>query len=217
MLDRINVAKVTQVQQKEFESVAHRLMSLPLGFSAIIQAPGTNLYVNADGVEIADGDILLQCLTRKTIACGPAKIMCSKGAVVSVDNSNYITHIRALSGPGDTTIVIGSRKVVLHPGQELAISKSGELNDLYSDSIGRRRISRLSPKGSGAVGLAEFSPISLITAKQHIRDLMHSSHPTNRKLLDRILKLQASLALSQSKHGSYSTAPILSFDKDQRD
>lgn len=171
----------------------------------LYSAEGTQLQRVSDGnIKLLSGMVMLRAPGETTVQTEFAKVSADRGALFAVEQQDGITRVRALSGPGDTTVIAGDKSIQLNPGEEVMLSahnlKRSELNP--ADGIGRRTAKPFRIAGFYAA-IADFSIASFIHGDQRVRDFIGQGDG----MFDGLLKTAVAVEMVTAPRGRYTSTP----------
>jgi hypothetical protein len=178
--------------------------------SRLIAIRGTEFKCMSSGVlAIREGEFLAQSASNLTISGPSGAAEIKKGAFVDVEAYMGDYRIKALSGPGHTSVKTSEQTLTLHPGQELFLTRRViEDSDLTpADGVGRRRFDRYTLKDGTKAVMSDFSILSFLGVAEHMVSLRKSTNADQKVMSEKLLKTAAAIhALTQASGPYKSTA-----------
>ena len=132
-----------------------------------------------------------------------------KGALVALNAENGTLRVRVLSGPGHVSVVARGKTIPLGPGREayLANHIPGDDEAHCRDDLGRRELRTYPLSGGCALTICDFSIISLLASKHHLKDLSRSESTELRRIFGRLVKTAAAVEQLTTVKGRYLAKP----------
>jgi hypothetical protein len=179
-----------------------------VGLAELAHTNDAKFEIESNGVfNLYSGELLIQAKQQVFMRAGDYKASIAPGALVLVAVAQDRLIIRNLwdTRHDSVQVYVGKHCTAVNVGEEVIIA-SGKLqfqDVMLRDNIGRRRAhSHELTTGHTLVG-SDISLLSLIQSSDILHQMLKSSQPSDRKVLDRLLKATACLVLTTGRRGAY--------------
>lgn len=174
-----------------------------------VRAQGANFAQSNEGsVDLSNGEIVVSAGKRTQINAGSIGVDVGSGAIVHVTKNGDIVKVRNLcdSSGRSVSVVIGGQRLSVGIGEELLTCFDSQLIDtaLKQDGLGRRKVTKFSAGGGLHLVRSELSIIGLIQKSELLYSMYKNGAPTDRAIMERVLKVAAALFQVTGKRGAYS-------------
>ncbi len=173
---------------------------------------GLQISKTPDGAwQLMSGSALLRATGTLRLRASGAQVAVRKGALVSLEADNGALRVRVLSGPGHVAVVAAGKTIRLGPGQEayLADHVPGDDDAHCRDNVGRREVRKYQLADGCTMSLCDFSIISLLASKHHLKDLARSESMELRRIFGRLVKTAAAVDQLTATRGRYVAKPVV--------
>jgi len=177
----------------------------------------TLLPLNTGVIHLRSGELFVVAPEYAVIDTPLGEVHGDRGALLSVDTSNGNLRARALTGPGDVTVLTGNNKLPVPPGEEVMVSDHKPSKDETNpkDGIARRNPTTRALDDKLSVTVADFNILSLLVCADYLKPIKKPLWANERAALEQLIQTAAAIETITQSKGGYTGGPRLSRPKPQ--
>lgn len=178
----------------------------------------TLLPLGTGVIHLRSGELFIYSLDYSIVETPLGEVHGDKGALFAVDTSNGNLRARALTGPGDVTVVTGKNKLPVPPGEEVLISDHKPTKDDTNpkDGIARRNPTPRTLDDKLSVTVADFSILSLLVSADYLKPIKKPLWANEKSALEKLIQTTAAIETITQSKGGYTGAPRATQPRQQR-
>ncbi len=157
------------------------------------------------GLWLRRGELFLVPNTKVSVKTGIGMVEATSKSLVSVESSTNVMRVRACSGPGHVTLVLGDVRIPLLPGTEALVSThplSGK-DFQPQDGIARRAPVVQRSSGKYHYAIADFSLLSMLSHKGYMVSIRGATKSPQQPVREKMLKTAVALNMVFRGRGPY--------------
>lgn len=178
----------------------------------------TLLPMNTGVIHLRSGELFVFAPDYAIIETPQGEVHGDKGALFAVDTSSGNLRARALTGPGDVTVLAGNNKLPVPPGEEVMVSdhKPSAEETNPKDGVARRNPTSRALDDKLSVTVADFNILSLLVCADYLKPIKKPLWANEKAALEQLIRTAAAIETITQSKGGYTGAPRVSRPRQQR-
>lgn len=169
----------------------------------------TILPLNSGVIHLRSGEIFIFTTDYAIVETPLGEVHGNRGSLFAVDTSGGNLRARALTGPGDVTVVVGKHKLPVPPGEEVMVSDHTPTQDDTNpkDGVARRNPTTKPLEDKLSVTVTDFNILSLIVSADYLKPIKKPFWSQERQALEKLIQTAAAIETVTRSKGGYQGAP----------
>ena len=178
----------------------------------------TLLPLNTGVIHLRSGELFVFAPDYAIIETPLGEVHGDKGALFAVDTSSGNLRARALTGPGDVTVIAGKNKLPVPPGEEVMVSdhKPSTEETNPKDGVARRNPTTRALDDKLSVTVTDFNILSLIVSADYLKPIKKPHWANEKSALDQLIQTAAAIETITRSKGGYTGAPRITRPRQPR-
>lgn len=164
---------------------------------------------NSGIIQLRLGELFIFTTDYAIVETPLGEVHGNKGAIFAVDTYEGTLRARALTGPGDVTVIVGKHKLPVPPGEEVMVSDHVPTKDDMApkDGVARRKPVAKPLEDKMHVTVSDFNILSLLVSADYLKPIKKPFWSQEKSALEKLIQTAAAIETITQSKGGYTGSP----------